>query len=72
MVFTAGDDGIIKFWDIQKKTPIKQMDFGENNPVSCTKMSHDGTALAYSLSYTWYKGIWGMGLCDPKIFVHQM
>ncbi|KRX10954.1 WD40-repeat-containing domain [Pseudocohnilembus persalinus] len=55
-VYTAGSDGKIIYWDINKKQKIKSFQYG-NSPITCCKVSPDGQFMAYALGYDWHGGV---------------
>jgi len=70
-LYTAGGDGILHFWDSQKKNKIKQFQF-EGVPITQTRMDPNGSFLAYSLGNDWARGIQSHMTQHSGIFVHVM
>ena len=70
-VSTAGGDGMMYFWDIAKKNRIRKFDFNKQ-PVTATRISHDGKHMAVALGYDWAKGIEFIGSFKPKICVYPL
>ena len=55
-ILSAGSDGIVKTWDIEKKRLINTFDYGYQ-PVTAAKFSGgDGDLLALSLGCDWSRG----------------
>ena len=52
---TVGSDGAYNFWDKVNKQRLKAMQ-PASMPVTSCDFNHDGTILAYSVSYDWHKG----------------
>lgn len=70
-MMTAGGDGEIHFWDIQKKIKIKSISwFGI--PITKSKISPDGRFLAYGLGYDWSKGIEGAQSFKNQLCIHRI
>jgi mRNA export factor len=51
---TAGSDGYVNIWDKDKRQRLKAYS-KVNGTVSSTAFNHDGTILAYAISYDWSK-----------------
>eukprot|EP01016_Furgasonia_blochmanni_P000391 TRINITY_DN1006_c0_g1_i1.p1 TRINITY_DN1006_c0_g1~~TRINITY_DN1006_c0_g1_i1.p1 ORF type:complete len:403 (+),score=89.85 TRINITY_DN1006_c0_g1_i1:3-1211(+) len=69
-VYTGAGDGIISFWDTERKNKIKSFNF--TAPVNRMRMSSDGLLFAYATGYDWAKGIEDAAKYKPKICVHIM
>jgi len=70
---SAGGDGIIYFWDKDKKQKLrtfKSMDL----PVTDVAFNADGSLMAYSTSYDWSGGVerFQPQTQNPRIFIHQI
>lgn len=52
---TAGSDGTFNFWDKENKQRLKAMAKCPA-PIPTATFNHDGTILAYAVSYDWSKG----------------
>lgn len=58
------------FWDYNVKNKIKTFNFN-NVPITITKMSPDGSMLAYALGYDFSKGAEGYNLnIQSKLCIH--
>lgn len=51
---TAGSDGYVHIWDKDRRQRLKAFN-KLNGTVSCTAFNHDGSILAYAVSYDWSK-----------------
>lgn len=70
---TCGSDGKYVFWDKDSKTRLKL--FQRNNqPITASEFSPDGTIFAYALSYDWSKGLeyHNPKKCPPQIMLHPV
>jgi mRNA export factor len=57
------------FWDVQVRNKIRTFQFN-CNPVICSKMSPDGSMLAYALGNDFSKGPEYFNEFPPKLCVH--
>ena len=68
---TAGSDGVINYWDKDKKKKLLEFDrFKKDLPITCCTFSPSSNILAYSLSYDWSLGP-GHDEATNHILIHQ-
>jgi len=70
---TSGADGTFNFWDKENKQRLKAMAKCPA-PIACSTFNHDGTILAYAVSYEWSKGAeaYNPQTAVNKIFLHAV
>ncbi|TFK28176.1 hypothetical protein FA15DRAFT_665662 [Coprinopsis marcescibilis] len=55
MIITAGSDGFIEFRDTETRGLTRSIGPAPA-PISSLALNHDGSLLAYAISYDWSKG----------------
>jgi len=70
---TTGSDGTFNFWDKENKQRLKAMQ-KMKAPIPAASFNHDGTILAYAVSYDWHKGaqMHNQATATNKIFLHAV
>ena len=61
MVFSSGNEGTFKLWDLNKRETVFDLSFTESKKViSCCSMSPDKKIVAIAFGYDWAQGVWGL------------
>lgn len=69
---TSGSEGILKFWDKDSRTRLR-ISKPFPAPVLCTDFNHNGSLLAYGVSYDWSKGHSFNGPNQPiQVRIHNL
>lgn len=73
-MYTAASDGILMFWDIEKKNKLSGFTVGDYIPITAGDISHDSKFFVFSLGYDWCLGAWGTERLKmrPKIFMMEI
>lgn len=61
LVYSAGNEGTFKLWDLKKRETIFDLSFTESKKIiSCSAMSPDKKMVAIAFGYDWSLGVWGL------------
>jgi len=69
--YTAGSEGKMYYWDIQRKSKTAEFDF-KGAPVSQAEIDPSGKFMAYALGYDWARGIGRYMSSGCRVCVHVL
>eukprot|EP00605_Chrysophyceae_sp_TOSAG23-4_P002826 GSChrysophyteH1.ASY1.ANO1.3111.1 assembled CDS len=69
---TAGGDGVIVWWDKDKRNRLSIRDrFKKESPIATAKFSPNGQSMFYAASYDWSRGADFAPQCQTNVIMHH-